>query len=220
MNKAIIFDMDGVIIDSETVYADIEWQIYQEYKVPITKEGAMQSMGRGLLNWWEEIVDRYNMPISGEAAAAEVSRRYMRYLKDSSHPKEAMPGVSQLMKKIKEKNWKIAIASSSDNIAIQTVVDIFNLYPYIDFTISGNDIVKSKPHPEIFERVADHFKLLPRQCLVIEDSQSGLLAAKAANMYCAVYKSAPVGLVDYGLADFAYDNHHKALPMIERVFQS
>lgn len=220
MNKAIIFDMDGVIIDSETVYAEIEWQIYQEYHVPMTREGAMQSMGRGLLNWWEEIVDRYDMPISAQQAAEEVSKRYMSFLTDPNIKKEAMPGARQLMQRIKEeKNWRIAIASSSDANAISAVMDIFDLHPYIDFTISGNEIVDSKPHPEIFEKVAKHFNYAPQQCLVIEDSQSGILAAKAASMYCAAYKSAPKGLVDYSLADFAYDNHHKVLPMIEKVLE-
>lgn len=220
MNKAIIFDMDGVIIDSETVYAKIEWDIYEEYQVPITKENAIESMGRGLLNWWEEIKDRYGLPISAEEAANEVARRYMAYLNDTKIKKEPIAGIRHLMKKIKEKKWKMAIASSSDPDAIQTVIEIFKLQPFIDYTISGSDIIESKPHPEIFLKVAEHYQLEPEQCLVIEDSYHGIVAAKAAGMACAAYRSAPAGLIDYSSADFVYDDHHDVFPMIEKLLNN
>lgn len=202
MIKAVIFDMDGVIIDSESDYKRIEWEMYQEMGLPVTKEEALSNMGTTCKDWWAELKRRYQFEESAEELAEREDERYVAYLFDDHIEKTMMKGADEFLKALKEKGYKTAIASSSVKRGINRVLEIFHLEEYFDVVVSGHEVQKGKPAPDVFLKAAERLAVSPEECMVIEDSYNGIVAAKTAGMQCTAYLSAPEGLVDYSKADY------------------
>lgn len=202
MIRAVIFDMDGVIIDSEKDYKQIEWDMYAEMGLPVSEEEAMESMGTVCRDWWQTLKNRYHFEQSAEELAAREDRLYVEYLFDDSRPKTMMPGADALLVALKERGLKTAVASSSVPQAIERVLGLFKIEQYFDKKVSGHEVKAGKPAPDVFLKAAEHLGVLPEECLVVEDSYNGIRAAKAAGMQCIAYLSAPEGVVDYTLADY------------------
>lgn len=213
MIKAVIFDMDGVLIDSEPIYQEIEGAIYKELGIEVSQELMLESLGMVVEEWWEKIFGRFNIDKDPKEYGELENKRYLDYLNDSSIPKIPMEGAKELMRDLKAKGIKLALASSSGIEAIEKICEIFDYSQYLDVKISGTQVEKGKPAPDIFLRAAELLEIHPKHCLVVEDSYNGIKGAIAAEMTCAAYLSAGEE-VDTSAAHYQYSNHHEFMNKI------
>lgn len=203
MISCVIFDMDGVIIDSEPIYFEVEKQLFKEVELELTREEHATYVGRSDL--WFSIKEKYQLDIDPEKITSEEKRRYFEILKNSFDG-SPIKGVSTLIKNLCDRRIDLVLASSSEMKNIELVLTKFDLINYFDMRISGADLPTSKPHPEIFEKAAEMAQTSPQNCLVIEDSSNGVNAAKAASMTCLGYRNPNSGNQDLSAADWVIDS--------------
>lgn len=183
--KAFIFDMDGVIIDSEKYYALAIQGLVKDYGYEVDQVYTNQFIGMTNTKTFEKIISDFNI----DSTPAELTEKMMVYKEryDEEQGLIFYPGILALLKRLKAHGFRLAIASSSRMNEIKQTVDALDAHEYFDFLVSGEDINKSKPDPGIYLHTAELLKMDPSQCIVIEDSHNGARAAKAAGMYCIGY---------------------------------
>jgi HAD superfamily hydrolase (TIGR01509 family) len=120
---------------------------------------------------------------------------------DSKPDLYLLDGVLNLIQELHANGFQLVLASSSAKVTIDRIFKRFDLYPYFSHIVSGEDFPKSKPHPAIFEEAARLSQTPVENCVVIEDSTNGILAAKAAGIYCIGYDSVNSKFQDYSQAD-------------------
>lgn len=179
MIKTIIFDMDGVLVDS-LKYHWIAWEkTVEALGATYPKELDSQINGMSMKNSIELINKHSGQTLSYEEAD-RLKRDNVREFYFSKV--EMFPGAYILLEELRKKGYNIAIASSSQREFIELVLDKFRIRQCFGFSISGDEVENSKPNPEIFLKCAEHFGSLPEECVVIEDAISGVEAAKNAGM--------------------------------------
>jgi sugar-phosphatase len=184
MIKAIIFDMDGLLVDSEPYWKIAEKICFGKLGLTLTDELLRQVMGFRLT----EVVEHwYNYQPWGEknfeAVEADVLETVKQLIIENA---DALPGVMQTLELCKKNGYKVALASSSAMSLINVVVDKLNIRHYFDLLVSAEFEPYGKPHPSVFLTTAKKLNVLPTECLVFEDSVNGMIAAKAARMKCIV----------------------------------
>jgi beta-phosphoglucomutase len=177
----VIFDMDGVILDSERVYQEIEREMYDELNIPVSREEHLRFMGTAEKAMWGYMHEHYPIKRTLEELIMEERRRFMERLEvPGSIP--LMEGLLPLLGALREEGVPCWIASSSSAEIIQRVLLINDLESYFRGFVGGNDVKRSKPAPDIFLKAAGLSATDPALCLVIEDSENGIRAALAAGM--------------------------------------
>ena len=198
--KAIIFDMDGVIIDSEPFHSETNNQLLKEFGIALSEEEVNQMIGKAENDVYSGLIDKYNLPIGLEEMKAESFRLTLQHLHQNPEIKPIV-GIPELIHKFKDEGKKLAVASSSRMEYIELVLEMLNLKNHFPVLVSGVDLVRSKPDPTIFKKTAELLSEPDTSCLVIEDSYNGVKAAKAANMYCIGYQNRNSGNQDLSQAD-------------------
>src|SRR5579862_538135 len=200
MIQAVIFDLDGVIIDSEPIHFRLENQMLEELNIVLTLQDYSSFVGTSTQTMWRRIIDKHQLPYSASELAEKNHARYLEILGQSKEL-TPIPGISALIKGLYENNFKIAVASSSVPDIIAAVLEKFNLSGFFLTTVSGAELPHSKPHPGIFLKTAELINCSPSECLVIEDSKNGIVAAKAAGMRCIGFLNPNSGVQDLSKAD-------------------
>lgn len=203
MISTVIFDMDGVIIDSEPIYFEVEQSLFREVGLELTKEEHSKYVGRSDL--WETVVNKYNLDVNIDEIHKKEKSRYLDII-ENSFDDGPIDGVEKVIQDLHANGITLVLASSSEMKNIELVLTKFGLLKYFDLRISGDDLDTSKPHPEIFEEAAKMAQTPPEKCLVIEDSTNGVKAAKAANMKCIGFKNPNSGNQDLSPADFVIES--------------
>lgn len=182
--KAVIFDMDGVIIDSEPLWRIAMMKVFAGVGFPLTDAECASTQGLRI----DEVVDHWYRikPWKKKARQEVVSDIIEQVQKLIMERGEAMPGFRKAVGELKRRGYKLAIASSSSMKLILTVVNKLSLADDFEQICSAEHEAYGKPHPDIFLKAASLLGILPEDCLVIEDSFNGLIAAKAARMKCLV----------------------------------
>lgn len=201
MLKAFIFDMDGVIIDSEPLHFQSDRMVMKDYNIDITDDELNSFVGVTNPEMWAALAEKYNM----KATVEELLTIQNQYKTELFGKIELQPinGVLELLSELKEKGISIALASSSSRVFIELVLRGLHIYEYFDVIISGEEVTNGKPAPDIFLKAAAELKIDPFECVVLEDSSNGVKAAKAAGMKCIAYKNPNSGIQDISLADCA-----------------
>jgi HAD superfamily hydrolase (TIGR01509 family) len=177
----VIFDMDGVILDSERVYQEIEREMYDELNIPVSREEHLRFMGTAEKAMWGYMHEHYGIERTLEELILEERRRFRERLEvPGSIP--LMEGILPLLQALRKEGVPCWIASSSSAEIIRMVLRIKDLERYFRGFVSGEDVKRSKPAPDIFLRAADLSGTDPAECLVIEDSENGIRASLAAGM--------------------------------------
>jgi HAD superfamily hydrolase (TIGR01509 family) len=203
MIKAVIFDMDGVIIDSEPIYFRIISEMLREMEIEITRDELSKFVGRSDL--WETFKEKYELDYNVDDISDEEQKRFLSYLKN--HFEDGpIDGVADLIKELENKGYSLVLASSSKMENINSVLTKLGLIDHFSLRISGADLETSKPHPEIFLEAAKMAQTTQEECLVIEDSENGVKAAKAAGMKCIGYQNPNSGNQDLTSADWIIDH--------------
>jgi HAD superfamily hydrolase (TIGR01509 family) len=205
--KAVIFDMDGVIIDSEPLHAIADNQILKDSGITAPEGYFDRFAGWTNQSMWEEIMKDYDLPISLERISELQLPLKINLLQEGDY--KPIKGIIELMEEIKDLGLPMAIASSSPVQFIEAVLEKLSLRKYVKYWLSGEEVINSKPAPDIFLRVAEVLNVDPGECLVIEDSSSGVTAAKRAGMKCIGYQNINSGNQDLSAADQIVDNIQK-----------
>ncbi|OOM74537.1 2-deoxyglucose-6-phosphate phosphatase [Clostridium puniceum] len=198
--KAVIFDMDGVIIDSEPIHLEVDIQTMKDLDCNISKEELNKYVGTTNEYMFTDIKNRYKINKSIEEIISyrvEIAKR--KIIKSDLEPIE---GIRELLKDLKNKNIPAAIASSSPRDFIEVVVSKFRLNDYFSYIVSGEEVANGKPAPDVYIETAKKLGIPPKDCIVIEDSKNGVLAAKAASMNCIGFQNINSGDQDLSKADF------------------
>ena len=198
--KAVIFDMDGVLVDSEPFHIQNEKMMFKKLGLDISDEEHATYMGAATDVMWTQIINDKNLTLDIAETTALTISESLPFLR--SIPKiDPMPGLIDLLEKLKAKLIPMAVASSSDPETIDIILGKSGLKKYFEYAVSSIEAGKSKPEPDVFLYAAKLLKVSPENCLVIEDSKNGVKAAKAAKMFCVGYSGASTEKQDTGLAD-------------------
>jgi beta-phosphoglucomutase len=209
MIQTVIFDMDGVIVDTEPVHRYAYFQHFSELNIEVSEELFTSFTGNSTRNVFQRVNSIFNL----NADVEELILRKRNLFNDAFDHKEdleLLEGVENLIKNLYENGVEMILASSASKVTIDRVFRRFGLHPYFSHIVSGEDFPNSKPHPAIFEFAASLSTAPKENCIVIEDSTNGVLAAKAAGIYCVGYNSIHSKLQDLSKADLII-NHFNEL---------
>lgn len=187
MIEAIIFDMDGVLVDSEPFHIEIEKRQFERNKLIVSAEEHLNYMGMASDIMWRTVVNKHQLNIPVEELIDQNRTESIRYFSElATIP--VMPGLIELLEMLKRKNYPMAVASSSFPEIIELILKKTELRDYFRVVVSSQEAGKSKPEPDVFLLAAKKLGVPPTNCIVIEDSFNGIAASHAANMHCVAYQ--------------------------------
>jgi HAD superfamily hydrolase (TIGR01509 family) len=178
---AVIFDMDGVIVDSENVYQEIERQMYEELGIPVSHEEHRLFIGAAEKSMWKYMKDKYQIAADTSELIEEERKRFLAKL-DQPGSIPLMPGLRKLLETLANDGIPSLVASSSSREIIERVLQINRIRHFFKDITGGDEVIHSKPAPDIFLDTAAKAGVEPERCLVIEDSVNGIKAARSAGM--------------------------------------
>lgn len=211
MIQTVIFDMDGVIVDTEPVHHFAYHQHFKKLGIEVSQEMYASFTGNSTKNIYQKLKDSFKLDESIEDLV-QVKRSLFNEAFDLKEDLFLIDGVENLIQELHQADIQMVLASSSAHVTIQRVFNRFGLHSFFTHIVSGEDFPNSKPHPAIFEKAASFSKVPKQNCIVIEDSTNGILAAKAADIFCVGYDSPNSKLQDYSQADVVI-NHFSELPL-------
>lgn len=198
--EAVIFDMDGLLIDSEPLWEEAGAELLSEFDITLTPEQYQSSTGLRTEEWIEHWFTFFK--IDKKHAPKAVSDIIDKAIKRIEKHGNAMPGVSDVLSFFKDRRIKMAIATSSPLRLADIVVEKLNIGNYLSCITSAEKLKYGKPHPEVYLNCASTLGASPIQCLCFEDSFNGMIAVKAARMKCVVVPMASAYNLDkWGAAD-------------------
>lgn len=188
MIRTVIFDMDGVIIDTEPIHRHAFFAEFAELNIPVSAAEYTTFLGKSTRNVFQALKQKYSLSQEVEVMVARKRELFNRAF-DEDAGLDLLPGVRHLMEDLRQHDVQLVVASSASKATIARVFDRFALRPYFTHLVSGEDFAESKPHPAIFLRAAELAETPVTECIVIEDAANGIAAARAAGIYCVAYAS-------------------------------
>ena len=205
MLQSVIFDLDGVIIDSEHIHNATFKAYATELGFLVSDEDHDGYVGCTLKQTYGSLKEKYDLKQEIDALVKGYEDRFMALLEDFK--KEGpIPGVDILIKDLYKNGVPLGLASSSCERYIRAVLELFELDKFFRVVVSGSHVERSKPWPDIFLHAAQMLGTAPENCLVIEDSTNGVKAAKAAGMKCIAFRNPNSGTHDLSPADMIIDD--------------
>ncbi|MEI7487586.1 MAG: HAD family phosphatase [Chryseobacterium sp.] len=198
--KAVLFDMDGVIVDTEPLHRKAYFKTFNDLGIDVSEDLYTSFTGASTKRVCETLINQFNLNQTYEEIA-KTKRDYFKYYFYNDEEFDLIPGVKQLIEHYYENEITLILASSATMNTINMVFEKFELDKYFSGKISGADLKESKPHPEVFLLAAELAKQPIENCMVIEDSTNGILASHRANIFCAAYRSPHSKNQDYTLAN-------------------
>jgi HAD superfamily hydrolase (TIGR01509 family) len=179
--SAVIFDLDGVLVDSESVWDAVREQVTRESGGRWHEHAQREMMGMSSVEWSRYMHDTLGVPMAPEEISALVVERLMeRYRRQLP----LLPGAVETVRELAG-HWRLGLASSSNRPVIDLVLELTELGPCFQATVSSEEVGRGKPAPDVYLEAARRLKVGPRECAAIEDSTNGIRAAKAAGMFAA-----------------------------------
>ena len=186
--QCVIFDMDGVIIDSEEIHKKAYYESFNSLGVDVSEELYKTMTGSSTINAFQKFVNHFNLDDIPEELVLQKRKCYVNYF-ENDPTLSLVNGVKELIQFLYKQNLTLVLASSSAMVNINRVFSRFDLNQYFTAKISGADLTASKPHPEIFEKAAILGGVSKEQCIVIEDSDNGIKAANDAGIFVVGYEN-------------------------------
>lgn len=178
MIEAVVFDLDGILIDSEHVWDEVRQELAEERGRTWNDNASRDMMGMSSIEWSRYMRDVVGLAEEPEEISAEVVRRLeARYRRELPMIAGAEPAVERLAER-----WPLALASSSNRELIDLVLESSGLGRLFAATVSSEEVARGKPAPDVFLEAARRLDAQPASCAAVEDSENGILAAKAAGM--------------------------------------
>ena len=198
--KAVLFDMDGVIVDTEPLHRKAYYRMFEDFKIDVSDSLYDSFTGQATLPICRTLCETFELSQNAESLVA-IKRKHFKYLFENDNDLALLEGVHDLIEDYHSNDMTLVLASSASMLNIERIFDRFDLNKYFKAKISETDLKASKPHPEIFLKAADLAQESKSNCMVIEDSTNGIAAAKAAGIYCVGFKSPHSVNQDYSRAD-------------------
>ncbi|MDC6366348.1 MULTISPECIES: HAD family phosphatase [Flavobacteriaceae] len=200
MVKAVLFDMDGVIIDSEPLHYKAYHAMFKEFGIEVDESLYESFTGMATLSICQVLVDHFGLNHApGELVASK--RKHYKTLFANDNALQLIDGVLDLIKEYYANGLTLVLASSASMPSINGVFERFDLDQYFVAKLSGADLKESKPHPEIFLKAAEASGHVKQHCIVIEDATNGIKAAHDAGIYAVAFNSPHSKNQDYSLAN-------------------
>ncbi|MDA9126120.1 HAD family phosphatase [Flavobacteriaceae bacterium] len=206
MLKAVLFDMDGVIVDTEPLHHKAYKMMFDDVGIDVSDSMYRSFTGQSTRGICEFLCKHFDLtlePISLEKG----KRAHFTKLFFEDPDLQLLDGVEDLIKNYHSNGLTLVVASSASMFTINNVMKRFDLDSYFKDKLSGADLKASKPHPEIFINAAKAAGVSNSECFVIEDSTNGIIAAKEADIFCVAYKSAHSKDQDYTRADMTISDY-------------
>lgn len=219
-DKCIIFDMDGVLIDSEPLHFKFEQEIFNSLGIVVPPKLHESFVGTNSRTLWSIIKKTFNVPDTVSDLMESENSGFLKFLRkrESIGP---IQGVSEFLERLRYSGFSIILASSSPHEQIDFILDKCNISEYFSVRISGDDVLNGKPDPEIFLLAAKTANFEPENCIVIEDSKNGVNAAVQAGMKCIGYRNPGSGNQDLAAANLIIDDFNSlTISLIEELFCS
>lgn len=205
MIKTVIFDMDGVLVNSEPLHHEVSLVQFKNLNIEVSDDVFATFTGNSNKMIYQKLKDKFQLPQEIEELVLDKNNLFIEAF-DKKEDLHLMPGVKELIIDLHKNGIQLIVASSSEMAIINKVFKRFDLDQYFTHKVSGEDFPESKPNPAIFLKAASYSKAPIEECLIIEDSTNGIKAAKAAGIFCIAYKSEGVDSQDQSLADvIVYD---------------
>ena len=203
MLKAVIFDMDGVLIDSEPVHVKAEMKTFAAHGVKLTVEALQANMGKGMREFFAELIGKCELKIHVDDLVLEHKKTLaMLYSEEVA----VMPGARELIDSCRNEALTLAVASSTDRDLILMILGKLKMLTVFDVIVSGEEVANYKPSPDIFLETVRRLNLLPEECVIIEDSSAGVNAAESARIPCIGFRSPNSGPQDLSSARLIVDS--------------
>ncbi len=186
--KCVIFDMDGVIIDSEEIHKKAYYETFESLNVLVSDDLYKTLTGSSTINAFQKLVHHFKLENNPEDLVLAKRKRYVNFF-ENDPTLHLVKGVEDLIKHCYNKGYTLVLASSSAMVNINRVFNRFDLQQYFTAKISGADLKESKPNPEIFNKAAILGNTPKENCIVIEDSDNGVKAANDANIFVVGYQN-------------------------------
>ena len=206
MLKAILFDMDGVIVDTEPLHKKAYFMMFTDVNIEVSEALFETYTGQSTINICKQLCEHFNLDHAPETLVA-IKRKHFKVLFDTDTSLTLIDGVLDLILDYHNNGLTLILASSASMPNINRIFKRFDLDPYFKAKLSGADLKASKPHPEIFIKAAEASGHSKAECVVIEDSTNGVKAAKSAGIYCVGFDSLHSKNQDYSLADLVISDY-------------
>ena len=208
MIKTVIFDMDGVIVNSEPLHKKAYYNMFKDFKLDVSESLYESFTGKSTYSICEQLCLKFNLSIT-PYELVNSKRKHFKYIFENDKSFKMIDGAFELIKDYYKNNLKLVLASSASMLTINKVFEKFDLDKFFVAKISGADLKQSKPNPEIFLKAAKISGHNKKDCIVIEDSTNGIIAANSAGIFCVGYKSKNSINQNYSLADLVISNFNQ-----------
>ncbi len=199
--KAVIYDVDGTLINSEPLHVAAWDETLKKHGTSLKelpKEFVRMMAGKKPLVIATEMIDILNLKVDPNDFLRLKTQTYLNQIRKSL---QEMPGATASVKRLKEAGYRLAIGTSLDRDLLDQLLTTLNIKNDFEVIVTGDQIKKGKPDPETYQKVIGLLKLEPHECLVIEDAQTGIRSAKAANAWCVAVENAGAVKQDTSEAD-------------------
>lgn len=210
--QAVIFDMDGVLLDSEPVHFEATVALLAEYGITYTAAAGQEFFGCTDRDVFRVLRARYRLEPDEDALIAAWIEKVLPRLAARVHP---LPGVPDVLLDLRRRGLRLALASASTSRVIGASLAALGLSDVFETRVSGDDVTQGKPSPEIFLEALRRLALPASACLVVEDSYNGMRAAHAAGIPCAVVPCPSTAHQDFTEAEVRLASLHDLPPWVE-----
>jgi sugar-phosphatase len=184
MLNTVIFDMDGLLIDSEPLWQEVGIQVLREFGISLTLEQYHSSTGLRTPEWIEHWFNEYNIDVKhAEETVKAIEDEAIQSIKTRGI---AFEGTNYILDFFRKQDFKIGLATSSPLRLVEVVTEKLGIASYFSAYSSAESLPYGKPHPQVYLNCAEQLKAAPVHCLCFEDSFNGFISAKAARMKCII----------------------------------
>ena len=208
MLKAIIFDRDGVLVNSEPLHRKAYFDMFEEFNLNVSNRLYESFTGKSTSAICKELCEIFDLSISHEKLMLS-KRKHFKTIFDNDPEFQMIDGALSLIKNYFYNNLTLILASSASMTNINRIFKKFDLDKFFKAKISGADLKESKPNPEIFIKAAKLSGFSKSECIVIEDSTNGIIASKSAGIYCIGFNSHNSKNQIYDKADLVVSNFNE-----------
>jgi len=214
--NAVIFDLDGLLIDSETLYHKVSYVMTAELGKTLTEATIAKQMGRSPLESLE--IYRRDLGIEHLSAQELVDMRHERMVREFRENLKPMPGALEIIRELRGR-IRMALATGSPKELMEIAFNRFELGPYFEHVQTSEDLLLGKPDPEIYNLTINALQLIPGECIVLEDSANGVLSGHRAGCFVIAVPNEHTRRQDFSCADEKVDNLTEAGEIIKRMIR-